>query len=130
MYVLLCVDGPDLLSKWTLCEKLIMDCKDFEIAWVIFNQVRQFVEGYFRRTFKERLFTEFFADPWSSSSFCFTPTPFCVSLIFEKYCWQKKFSFLQATRLYSVIQNHLRDKAPLSAMEEEDEVLDPCSPKL
>jgi hypothetical protein len=86
MYVLLCVDGPDLLSKWTLCEKLIMDCKDFEIAWVIFNQVRQFVEGYFRRTFKERLFTEFFADPWSSSSFCFTPTPFCVSLIFEKYC--------------------------------------------
>jgi hypothetical protein len=44
IYVLLCVDGPDLLSKWTLCEKLIMDCKDFEIAWVIFNQVRQFLE--------------------------------------------------------------------------------------
>jgi hypothetical protein len=43
-YILLFVDGPDLLSKWTMCEKLITDCKDYEIAWVIFNQVRQFVQ--------------------------------------------------------------------------------------
>jgi hypothetical protein len=27
-----------------MCEKLIIECKDYEIAWVIFNQVRQFVQ--------------------------------------------------------------------------------------
>ena len=57
------VDGPDLLSKWTMCEKLITECKDYEIAWVIFNQVRRFVllEGIQKQNAKIQRFTEFYS---------------------------------------------------------------------
>jgi hypothetical protein len=59
-----------------MCEKLITDCKDYEIAWVIFNQVRQFVQLEAMQKWDskiQRIHRVFRLTCVISFSFCFIP---------------------------------------------------------